>query len=61
LEARLGGNKFKANTVIAIKLGRAAYFKKVSVLTLDRLGQISTLSAWRGSIAFSMRVPFIMS
>jgi len=26
LEARMGGNKFKANTVIAIKLARAVYF-----------------------------------
>ena len=26
LEARLGGNKFKANTVLAIKLARAVYF-----------------------------------
>jgi transposase len=26
LEARMGGNKFKANTVVAIKLARAVYF-----------------------------------
>src|SRR5208283_5398927 len=26
LEARMGGNKFKANTVLAIKLARAVYF-----------------------------------
>jgi transposase len=26
LEARLGGNKFKANTILAIKLARAVYF-----------------------------------
>ena len=26
LEARMNGNKFKANTVIAIKLARAVYF-----------------------------------
>ncbi len=26
LEAKMGGNKFKANTVLAIKLARAVYF-----------------------------------
>ena len=26
LEARMAGNKFKANTVLAIKLARAVYF-----------------------------------
>jgi transposase len=44
LEARLGGNKFKANTVIAIKLGRAAYFmlKNHTAFDADRL--VSTLT-----------------
>jgi transposase len=44
LEARMGGNKFKANTVLAIKLARAAYFmlKNKTVFDPDRL--ISALS-----------------
>ena len=39
LETRLNGNKFKANTVIAIKLARAAYFmlKNKTVFDPDRL------------------------
>ena len=39
LEARLGGNKFKANTVLAIKLARAVYFmlKDKSVFDPERL------------------------
>lgn len=39
LEARMGGNKFKANTVIAIKLARAVYFmlKNRTVFDPDRL------------------------
>jgi transposase len=39
LEARLGGNKFKANTVIAIKLARAVYFmlKNKTVFDAERL------------------------
>ena len=39
LEARMGGNKFKANTVIAIKLARAAYFmlKNKTVFDPERL------------------------
>jgi transposase len=39
LEARLGGNKFKANTVIAIKLARAVYFilKNKTAFDPDRL------------------------
>jgi transposase len=39
LEARMGGNKFKANTVIAIKLARAIYFmlKSKTVFDADRL------------------------
>ncbi|HVX57118.1 MAG TPA: IS110 family transposase, partial [Candidatus Saccharimonadales bacterium] len=39
LEARMGGNKFKANTVIAIKLARAVYFmlKNQTVFDPERL------------------------
>jgi transposase len=39
LEARLGGNKFKANTVLAIKLARAVYFmlKNKTAFDSDRL------------------------
>jgi transposase len=35
LEARLGGNKFKANTVLAIKLARAVYFMLRSGTVFD--------------------------
>lgn len=35
LEARMGGNKFKANAVIANKLGRAAYFMLKNHTTFD--------------------------
>jgi transposase len=39
LEARMDGNKFKANTVVAIKLARAVYFmlKNQTVFDPDRL------------------------
>jgi transposase len=39
LTARMGGNKFKANTVLAIKLARASYFmlKKGCVFDAERL------------------------
>jgi len=39
LETRFGGNKFKANTVVAIKLARAVYFmlKNKTVFDPDRL------------------------
>jgi transposase len=39
LEAKMGGNKFKANTVIAIKLARAVYFmlKNKTVFDAERL------------------------
>ena len=39
LEARMNGNKFKANTVVAIKLARAVYFmlKNQTVFDPDRL------------------------
>src|SRR5208337_4846166 len=44
LEARMGGNKFKANTVLAIKLARAVYFmlKNQTVFDADRL--VATLN-----------------
>jgi hypothetical protein len=39
LEGRMNGNKFKANTLIAIKLARAAYFmlKNKTVFDPERL------------------------
>ena len=39
LEVRMGGNKFKANTVLAIKLARAVYFmlKNKTAFDADRL------------------------
>ena len=39
LEAQMGGNKFKANTVLAIKLARAVYFmlKNKTVFDPERL------------------------
>lgn len=39
LEARMGGNKFKANTVVAIKIARAVYFmlKNKTVFDPERL------------------------
>jgi transposase len=39
LEERMGGNKFKANTVVAIKLARATFFmlKNKTVFDPDRL------------------------
>ena len=42
LEARLGGNKFKANTVLAIKLARAVYFmlKNKTVFDPERLAAV---------------------
>ena len=44
MEARMGGNKFKANTVLAIKLARAVYhmLKSKTVFDPDRL--VATLS-----------------
>jgi transposase len=35
LEARMGGNKFKANTVLAIKIARAAYFMLINKTVFD--------------------------
>jgi len=44
LEAHLGGNKFKANTVLAIKLARAVYFMLKSKTVFDAERLIATLS-----------------
>ena len=44
LEARLGGNKFKANTVLAIKLARAVYYMLKSKTVFDAERLIATLS-----------------
>ena len=47
LEARLNGNKFKANTIIAIKLARAAYFmlKNKTVFDPERLTAVLAKAA----------------
>ena len=47
LEARMNGNKFKANTVIAIKLARAAFFmlKNKTVFDPDRLTAVLARAA----------------
>jgi transposase len=44
LEAKMGGNKFKANTVLAIKLARAVYFmlRKGTVFDPERLVAVLT-------------------
>jgi transposase len=44
LEAQMGGNKFKANTVVAIKLARATYFmlKNKTVFDPERLVSVLT-------------------
>ena len=47
LEARLNGNKFKANTIIAIKLARAAFFmlKNKTVFDSERLTAVLAKAA----------------
>src|SRR5215813_10564212 len=47
LEARMNGNKFKANTVLAIKLARAAYFmlKNKTVFDPERLTAVLAKAA----------------
>jgi transposase len=47
LEARMNGNKFKANTIVAIKLARAVYFmlKNQTVFDPDRLVAALTKAA----------------
>src|SRR5262245_37291559 len=44
LEARLNGNKFKANTVLAIKLARAVYFMLKNKTVFDPQRLVSALS-----------------
>jgi transposase len=44
LEARMNGNKFKANTVLAIKLARAAYFMLQSKTVFDPDRLVAALS-----------------
>ena len=44
LEARMGGNKFKANTVLAIKLARAVYFMLKSHTVFDPERLVAPLS-----------------
>ena len=44
LEAKMGGNKFKANTVLAIKLARAVYFMLRSHTVFDPERLVAALS-----------------
>jgi transposase len=44
LESRMGGNKFKANTVLAIKLARAVYFMLKNKTVFDPERLIATLT-----------------
>lgn len=44
LEARMQGNKFKANTVLAIKLARAVYFMLKNKTVFDPQRLVATLS-----------------
>ena len=44
LEARMGGNKFKANTVLAIKLARAVYFMLKTKTVFDPERLVAALS-----------------
>ena len=44
LEARMGGNKFKANTVLAIKLARAVYYMLKSKTVFDSERLVAALS-----------------
>lgn len=44
LEARMGGNKFKANTVVAIKLARAVYFMLKNKTVFDPARLVAVLS-----------------
>lgn len=44
LEARMGGNKFKANTVVAIKLARAVYFMLRSKTVFDPARLVAVLA-----------------
>ncbi len=44
LEAQMGGNKFKANTILAIKLGRAVYFMLKNKTVFDPQRLVATLA-----------------
>jgi hypothetical protein len=44
LEARMSGNKFKANTVLAIKLARAVYYMLKSKTVFDPARLVAALS-----------------
>jgi len=44
LEAKMGGNKFKANTVVAIKLARAVYFMLKNKTVFDPLRLVAALA-----------------
>jgi transposase len=44
LEAKMNGNKFKANTVLAIKLARAVYFMLKNKTVFDPQRLISALA-----------------
>jgi len=44
LEAKMGGNKFKANTVLAIKLARAVYFMLKNHTVFDPEKLVATLT-----------------
>ena len=44
LEARMNGNKFKANTVLAIKLARAVYYMLRSKTVFDPERLVAALS-----------------
>ena len=44
LEAKMNGNKFKANTVLAIKLARAVYFMLKNKTVFDPERLISALA-----------------
>jgi transposase len=44
LEARMGGNKFKANTVLAIKLARAVYYMLKNKTVFDPERLVATLT-----------------
>ena len=44
LEAKMGGNKFKANTVLAIKLARAVYFMLRSGTVFDPQRLVAVLT-----------------
>ena len=44
LEAQMNGNKFKANTVLAIKIARAVYFMLKNKTVFDPQRLVATLT-----------------